>query len=285
MLNLKKNMDYFKQDIILPYQTIKLDSMLMTCGYSRETSSGYQWDGLKRGNQEFILWQYTLDGYGTLIYEGKKFKVTPGMGMLLHFPHDNFYYLPSSSPFWDFFYICFTGREAIRLCKELEQASGPLSSISENSRSVLSLVKILKKVEEGKVNEPCLCSSLCYEMVTSLIFDLNPWIGEKKQPDFIREVIDYCLLNLDKPLSVQTLSKIAGLSQFHFSRLFTKTMKLPPATYVRKLKLEKAVRMLQTEKLNVKEISDRCGFHSASYFCRAFQKAFKTTPTSFRHLK
>ena len=252
MLNMLKGLKYFEKSVIIPYQPVNLHSMLMICGYSYEATPEYIWDGLKRGDEEFILWQYTIDGFGELIHEGKKFKVTPGMGMLLHFPHDSFYCLPSNSPFWKFIYVCFKGREAVRLCRELEKSAGPLSIFTEESRSVHALVDILKKVSSGEVNDPCLCSSLCYNMVTSLIFDLNPHTGERSmQPKFISKVVNYCGLHLDESLSVNVLSKVAGLSRFHFSRLFAEYMKVPPATFVRDLRLEQAVRLLQTEHLNI----------------------------------
>jgi AraC-like DNA-binding protein len=47
--------------------------------------------------------------------------------------------------------------------------------------------------------------------------------------------------------------------------------------------MKRAVRLLQTERITIKEISDRCGFSDTSYFCKVFRKEFKISPEVFRN--
>ena len=80
---------YHQKALYFPRRGVPLHAMVTSCGYSRETSTAYDWDGIKRGNAEFVLLQYTLDGVGRLQYEGADYTVGPGQAMLLHFPHQN----------------------------------------------------------------------------------------------------------------------------------------------------------------------------------------------------
>ena len=59
--------------------------MVTACGYSCETKSSYDWYGLKRGNANFALFQYTLAGSGCLTYDKTDYLVQPGSAMLLFF--------------------------------------------------------------------------------------------------------------------------------------------------------------------------------------------------------
>ena len=53
-------------------------------------------------------------------------------------------------------------------------------------------------------------------------------------------------------------------------------------SYVLKLKLNKAKKMLADDTKTVAEVSDACGFYDASYFSRVFKKEFGVTPSQYQ---
>lgn len=55
-------------------------------------------------------------------------------------------------------------------------------------------------------------------------------------------------------------------------------------SYVLKLKLNKARKMLANDNITVAEASDACGFYDASYFSRAFKKEFGVTPSHYQKI-
>lgn len=73
-----------------------------------------------------------------------------------------------------------------------------------------------------------------------------------------------------------------GLSISHFYDLFKKETGTVPATYIRKLRYEKARELLTNSSFSVKEISDFVGIHDFSHFVRNFQKIYGMSPRSFR---
>lgn len=80
--------------VMLPRLGPSLHAMLTAAGYERCRDPRYDWHGLKRGREPFVLLQYTLSGGGLLEFEGQPYPVPPGSAMLLYFPHDNRYWLP-----------------------------------------------------------------------------------------------------------------------------------------------------------------------------------------------
>jgi len=99
----------------------------------------------------------------------------------------------------------------------------------------------------------------------------------------MQHVIDYITDNLEKPLPVEDLARVAGLSRAHFSRMFAANEGLPPAEYVLQKRLKRAVKLLtKTAHMPVKEVAIRSGFEDANYFSKVFRRVYGTNPTEFR---
>ncbi len=284
VLNKIKRLGYKELSLVFPARTVPLHSMLTSCGHSKKTSTDYSWDGLKRGKTEFILLQYTVTGLGRLEYDGKSYDLTPGKGILVHIPHNHRYYFPEDSQEWEFIYACFSGREVLRICREIVKKSGPVNSFDGFSSTLKTFFQILKMAYAGQIVTPYISSSLAYQLAMSLIDDLlpeNPSIGEA--PEFMKKINEYCKNNPDIDIDVDGLAKISGYSRYHFTRLFTAKRGIAPGAFIRELRMNRAVKSLQTEKVSVKEVASACGFEDTSYFCKAFRKSFGVSPAKFRN--
>jgi AraC-like DNA-binding protein len=83
-------------------------------------------------------------------------------------------------------------------------------------------------------------------------------------------------------LDRQELSRAAGLSATHLSRLFVRDFGLPVAAYVRERRLEWAERLLRTTRLPVTEIALKTGFDDPLYFSAAFKRRYGAGPRAYR---
>jgi AraC-like DNA-binding protein len=88
--------------------------------------------------------------------------------------------------------------------------------------------------------------------------------------------------HLDQPLTRTAVSKVIGVHPNHVSRLFRSYGKTGFSEYLAARRLERAAQLLTKYELTVKEISLRCGFSDASYFCRLFQRRMATSPGRYR---
>lgn len=93
----------------------------------------------------------------------------------------------------------------------------------------------------------------------------------------ISRVIDYLRSHLaEKPL-LETLAQIAGLSKYHFVRLFTRYTGLPPLQYHMQLRLHQARNLLRRN-VHPLEAAISLGFYDQSHFINAFRKVMGITP-------
>ncbi|MBW3636861.1 MAG: AraC family transcriptional regulator [Armatimonadetes bacterium] len=83
-------------------------------------------------------------------------------------------------------------------------------------------------------------------------------------------------------ITVAQLAAQAFVSPAHFCELWAREVGMPPAAYLRQLRLEHARHLLATTTLEVAEIGRQCGFSSAAAFARAFGAAYSLSPRAFR---
>ncbi len=256
--------------------------MLGSVGHSKQSSADYNWSGRKRGRAEFSLFQYTLGGRGQLRVGNKDYAVTPSSAMLLHFPDSNQYWLPSDSQEWDFLYICLHGREVSRLWRNIEHSLGPITTLAPTSSSVQCAAKIVCAALSNKIKDAFSASALAYELMMALSVDSGQsHLNTQPQP-VLEQVRHYAEQHLAKPLSVAELAQQAGMSRYHFTRLFSAHTGLPPAAWLSEQRIKEAARLLRITTIPLKEIAARCGFPNANYLSRVFRKHTGIPPAAYR---
>ena len=268
-----------------PNKNLPLHVRLIHCGFETVDDPAYSYQGLNRGKAEFCIFQYTVAGEGVLDYEGRKYTLSPGKAFLVHVPHDHRYYLDGGS--WTHFFCSFSGKEAFRIQRNIEAQCGPVLEFAENSEAIWSLLRIIQTVraKTDGIDEFKL-SGMFYSFLMSLsreAFSAQQSFHDERNPDFMKTVLQYCLEHLADPdIGVDEMAQAAGYSKYHFSRLFRENQGVSPGQFLRDLRLRSALRMLQFEFYNIKEISARCGFTDESYFCRIFKEKFGQSPGQFR---
>ena len=80
-----------------------------------------------------------------------------------------------------------------------------------------------------------------------------------------------------EPVTLDRLAAHAGLSQFHLARTFRAVHGEPVIQYHRRLRLERAARLLASGNVAA-EVAERVGFSDAAAFSRAFKRQFGVTP-------
>lgn len=96
--------------------------------------------------------------------------------------------------------------------------------------------------------------------------------------------VDHVVTHLDQPSSLRLseVSRAAGISPFHFHRVFQAMMGETIADFVKRLRLSKALSLMAySRKMSLTSIAMTCGFASASDFSRAFKQRFGVAPSAF----
>ncbi|WP_096725434.1 helix-turn-helix domain-containing protein [Paraburkholderia acidicola] len=97
-----------------------------------------------------------------------------------------------------------------------------------------------------------------------------------------RRLRDYIDSHLTQPITLGELAGVAGLSEFHFARMFRTSFGLPPHAWIAQLRLERARTLLRTTGLPLASVAAHCGYANASHFSHRFREAFGVAPVVFR---
>lgn len=146
---------------------------------------------------------------------------------------------------------------------------------------------LLEEVKRGGPNGPVYAETLLEALATHVIRRFGrPSTGENAVATIpmrheMRRALEFIQERLVEDFSMRDLAQFAGLSEFHFSRMFKKSVGLSPHQYVLQQRIERAKRMLMTGSSNLAEVAIQCGFCDQSHFTSHFKRQTGLTPKRF----
>lgn len=95
----------------------------------------------------------------------------------------------------------------------------------------------------------------------------------------VQDVAESIKMNPHLNYAISDLAKSCGCSESHFRAIFRKEMKMSPKAFVKKCKMDYAVRLMRDENLLVKEVADILGYNDIYEFSKQFKTVFGKPPT------
>ncbi|MDQ4116101.1 MAG: DJ-1/PfpI family protein [Actinomycetota bacterium] len=98
----------------------------------------------------------------------------------------------------------------------------------------------------------------------------------------VRAVVEHAVAHPDDDLGTDAMARRAGVSTRQLTRLFVAELGDPPATVIRRIRVEAAAQLLRTTDLPLSAVARRCGLASAEALRQAFVARFGISPSRFR---
>jgi AraC family transcriptional regulator len=98
----------------------------------------------------------------------------------------------------------------------------------------------------------------------------------------LRRAIDFMHDRLAEDLSLNDIAAEAGLSVFHFARLFRQTTGLAPHQYLIQCRVERAKQLILASSAATAGIAQQVGFCDQSHLTVHFRRIYGVTPKQFR---
>jgi AraC-like DNA-binding protein len=92
--------------------------------------------------------------------------------------------------------------------------------------------------------------------------------------------LDYLQAHYTNEISLATLAAIAGLSRFHFCRVFTEAVGISPSAYQTQLRIAQAKKLL-IQGRPISAIAEMTGFYDQSHFGWHFKRQVGVTPKRY----
>ena len=107
----------------------------------------------------------------------------------------------------------------------------------------------------------------------------------KKIPNLVQAAARYIDRHHVNAVSLQDIAKHLHCSPHYISRSFSRYYPGGISGYLRKVRLDHAVKLIQLGRYNMGEIGFMVGFENQSYFIKVFREAYGISPGQFRDSK
>lgn len=149
-----------------------------------------------------------------------------------------------------------------------------------NGYDITPLAERLYHDHRKQMGEYAVLSDL-YGLLSKTVWE-EPYVspGERR---LLAPAVAYLQTHLTDPeLSLESLSRLAGVSEVYLRRVFKKQYGMAPAAFVTARRMALACDLLEQETCPVAEVALRSGYRDGLYFSRLFRKQTGMTPTEYR---
>ncbi|GGG96840.1 AraC family transcriptional regulator [Silvibacterium dinghuense] len=98
----------------------------------------------------------------------------------------------------------------------------------------------------------------------------------------VRRVLEFIREHSHDSLRLEQLAEVAGMSVFHFARIFREATGLTPHRYVLEERIRRAGALLERGSRSMAEVAAETGFATPQHFARAFRSVTGLSPSAWR---
>ena len=253
-----------------------------------QTNQKLSFDGLTIADTEyihsFVDWHYHENPYFTFLLQGnmqegnKKEIYDCSAGTLLYHHWEDAHYNVKPNVFTQGFHLEINEEwfEKFQFSKENIEGSFNI----KNPSLKLLIYQIFK---ESKLNETSFELSINQLLLTIFGKLSNQKSASEKKPVWVNQINEILHENFTEKLNLTEISQTLNIHPIHLSRNFQKYFQCNLGEYIRKLKVEKSL-ILLNQNDSLSQIALECGFSDQSHFIRCFKERVGITPLKYKNL-
>lgn len=274
----------FKTPVLPNVRRDELSGIMTSVGHEIARSGSYRFDGTKRGTRPFAILQLTLSGEGGFSKGGQSLRLREGSLLFVQIPDEHIYFLPPDASSWEFVYLCFAGREFLRLAERIISLRGNLLEARDFPVFIRLVYRICKQVADSSSVDEFWSSGKLYELLMELLAGSYRIDEHKRRTGsaYVRYALEYCDSQLERDFSIEQIANELKITPEYLSRLFKASTGTTLKHHIESLRLERAIGLLVTGDLPVSRIARSCGYVDPNYFARTFRKRFGLSPREYR---
>lgn len=258
------------------YDAIPLKLVLLGANHDQEPV--YRMHGI---NLNQII--FCKEGQGELILNNRKYVIDKGQCFIIfsNTPHE----YHSTGGKWILDIVGFNGSIVPLLFRALKINSSGAYLLSNREMLEDHHKKLIEIAEQNSRHKHMLLSQETYALITDLSFCLThiaSGSADYGNPT-ITQTIEYLEAHYGEDVSLDTLAQITSRTPEYLCSIFKEHTGLTIVKYLNGIRLLHAqILLVQEPSMSIKEIAEKCGYSSASYFGKVFFKQYKLTPNQYR---
>lgn len=121
-----------------------------------------------------------------------------------------------------------------------------------------------------------------YKIILKLI-DMVYLLINNNQHSTLKKAKEYINDNYNKDITIKKIASYLYISDYYLCHLFKENLNYTVNEYITRVRIEKAVELMDNREMNIKDIMYEVGFRSQSHFTKTFKKILGVTPGVYRN--
>lgn len=147
------------------------------------------------------------------------------------------------------------------------------------------IAQLEKELQQTKPANLILSTALFAQIAASLSLWYETPKSKKKADTHVLQlarVISYIENHFTEPIETEMLAEISNMSLRSFYRAFSEAFSESPSNYINRIRIRKAIELMNDPRKNITDIAFETGFNDSNYFARSFRSIMKESPSSYR---
>ena len=245
-----------------------------------------RWHRIERshGLDECIL-IFCTRGKGWAEMDGRLFTIAAGEVLFIPANKPHAYGADNDDP-WSIHWAHFAGTAAASYASLLPAHEYVLSIPSADAKEIARMFRESCRLASTGLTERTLLlvSHILRYVLGLLFFQTGRSLGGASRAIVhdLTKSIEFMRANVLRSLTLQELSRQAGLSPTRYSTLFRDQTGSSPVEHHIRLRMQAACHYLDATALSIKEVAAKLGYDDPYYFSRIFQKTLGCSPLAYR---
>lgn len=232
-----------------------------------------------RQNSDNYLLLYTMDGMGSLQYDGKTYILDAGKLFLIDCNRHQIYRTQGER--WEFLWVHFRALGDGWYVNTLIQRAGPVFDCTADGMEE-RFWGMLRLLEHGAPN---LVHDGFYRLaeILTLLYQQTEYVAHQPNvsPETAR-ILTVIEQQFAQPLRLDNLASLVNRSKYYLCHNFKREMGISIYAYLTLFRMTRAQMLLRTTNLPVQDIANQVGFDSVSNFIHTFAQSVGCTPARYR---
>ncbi len=158
----------------------------------------------------------------------------------------------------------------------------PANIVEENPKIKELFLSVIEEYDRGNIKMSALRLGELLLLLHETIKQIPVETNNSTLPTQMQEILEYISKNLSTIKTLEQVAKHFYVSKYYLSHQFKSSTGLTFIEFLTKVKLSRALYLLEHTTDSITEISEACGFDTPTYFGVVFKKKIHMTPLQYR---
>jgi len=211
----------------------------------------------------YYIVHYVISGMGTLVLEGKFYKVCKNQAFIIP-PDTRFFYQADKENPWEYTWINFDGKQA----EQLKNLKSPVVSID------YSFFKDLLKCKDYPGQEADYLAGKLFLIIVEMT--KKTYIS-----NYILMARDYITTYYSHDVKIEEIAETIGLNRKYLAKIFKKSTGKTMTEFLFDVRMRMASAAIANGEKNITSLAHSVGYSDPLFFSKQFKKHFGVSPTEF----